>query len=126
MDKKIKRGQIYMANLGNDYKIGVQSGIKPVVILSNDVGNTYSPSVIVAAITSRNKTNIPTHFEIDLKYPSTVMLEQIFTVNKNDLESFIRDLTDFNFPSVALTSIGIKLLESLTKNSTSKVASSFL
>ena len=94
MDKKIKRGQIYMANLGNDYKIGVQSGIKPVVILSNDIGNAYSPSVIVAAITSRNKTNIPTHFEIDLKYPSTVMLEQIFTVNKNDLETFIRDLTD--------------------------------
>ena len=94
MDKKINRGQIYMANLGNDYKIGVQSGIKPVVILSNDIGNTYSPSEIVAAITSRNKTNIPTHFEIDLKYHSTVMLEQIFTVNKDDLELFIRDLTD--------------------------------
>ena len=94
MNKKVKRGQIYMANLGNDYKIGVQSGIKPVVILSNDIGNAYSPSVIVAASTSRNKTNSPTHFEIDLKCPSTVMLEQIFTVNKNDLESFIRDLTD--------------------------------
>ena len=37
MNKKVKRGQIYMANLGNDYKIGVQSGIKPVAILSNDI-----------------------------------------------------------------------------------------
>ena len=93
MNKKVKRGQIYMANLGNDYKIGVQSGIKPVVILSNDIGNTYSPSVIVAAITSRNKTNIPTHFQIDLKYPLTVTLSQIFTVNKNHLPPFITHST---------------------------------
>ena len=94
MDKIVKRGQIYMAELGNDYKIGVQSGKKPVIIVSNDVGNIHSPSVIVAVITSKNKNMLPTHFEIDLKYPSTVMLEQLFTLNKEDLLTYIRDLTD--------------------------------
>lgn len=90
----IKRGQIWMAQLGNEYKISVQSGCKPIVIISNDVGNNYSPSIIGVVITSRNKTKIPTHFHIDLKYPSTTMCEQIFTLNKDDLLYHIRDLTD--------------------------------
>ena len=72
-----------------------QGGTRPVLIVQNNVGNLKSPTTIVAPITkSQTKAIIPTHFEIDLKYPSTVMLEQIFTVNKNDLETFIRDLTD--------------------------------
>jgi len=93
MKKHILRGQIYTADL----RPGVgseQSGIRPVLIVQNNVGNQYSPTVIIAAITSsRTKTWIPTHVPVgDVQglYPdSTILLEQLRTLDKSRLLEYI-------------------------------------
>ena len=93
MDKPILRGEIYYANL--DPVIGSeQGGLRPVLIIQNDIGNRYSPTVIIAPITSNNvKTYLPTHCVISaqrgLNYESIVMTEQIRTIDKRRLQSHI-------------------------------------
>lgn len=84
---EIKRGQIYMADL-NPVIGSEQGGIRPVVIIQNDRGNHFSPTVIVAAITGQVKKEIPTHTKIKttgLPKESTALLEQIRTVDKTRL-----------------------------------------
>ena len=82
MERKIKRGDIYYANL-NPVIGSEQGGTRPVLIISNDIGNRHSPTVIVAAITSRvhTKAKIPTHISVkdfeSLDKDSIVLLEQI-------------------------------------------------
>ncbi|MBQ1183339.1 MAG: type II toxin-antitoxin system PemK/MazF family toxin, partial [Clostridia bacterium] len=87
----VKRGDIYYADLSP--VIGSeQGGIRPVLIVQNDVGNKFSPTVIAAAITSqRDKTNLPTHIKVDadgcgLSKDSIVLLEQIRTIDKQRLK----------------------------------------
>ena len=87
----IKRGEIYYADLSP--VIGSeQGGVRPVLIIQNDVGNKYSPTVIAAAITSqRDKTNLPTHIKVDadgcgLSKDSIVLLEQVRTIDKMRLK----------------------------------------
>ena len=87
----IKRGDIYYADLSP--VIGSeQGGLRPVLIVQNDVGNRYSPTVIAAAITSRmGKTRLPTHIDIyadkaGLAKDSVVLLEQIRTLDKRRLK----------------------------------------
>lgn len=84
----IKRGEIYLANL-NPSLGSEQSGIRPVLIIQNDTGNRYSPTVIVLAITSKEKKNIPTHVKIGamqgLEKDSVVLVEQVRTVDKERL-----------------------------------------
>ncbi|TCT15325.1 mRNA interferase MazF [Natranaerovirga pectinivora] len=87
----VKRGDIFYADLrpviGSE-----QGGIRPVLIVQNDIGNKYSPTVICAAITSQiNKAKLPTHVEIDAnKYElvkdSVILLEQIRTIDKKRLK----------------------------------------
>ncbi len=80
-----------MANL-NPVKGSEQGGIRPVIIIQNDVGNTYSPTVIIAAITSQPKKDIPTHVKIrfeGMPGESTIMLEQIRTIDRSRLLSFV-------------------------------------
>lgn len=85
----IKRGEIYLAKL--DCTIGSeQSGIRPVLVIQNDIGNKYSPTIIVLAITSKTKNNIPTHVKIEssfegLKKDSIVLVEQVRTIDKSRL-----------------------------------------
>ena len=80
-----RRGEIYFADLDPHYG-SEQGGKRPVIIIQNDVGNKFAPTVIVAAVTSRvsKKSNQPTHVLIDknpaLSRPSVVLLEQIFTI----------------------------------------------
>jgi mRNA interferase MazF len=84
---EIKRGQIYMADL-NPVIGSEQGGIRPVVIIQNDRGNYFSPTVIVAAITGQVKKELPTHTKIKttgLPKESTALLEQIRTVDKTRL-----------------------------------------
>jgi len=87
----IKRGDIYYADL-SPVVGSEQGGIRPVLIVQNDVGNRYSPTVIAAAITSRlGKTRLPTHIEISpgeigLQKESVVLLEQIRTLDKQRLK----------------------------------------
>ena len=87
----IKRGDIYYADLSP--VIGSeQGGVRPVLIVQNDVGNKYSPTVIAAAITSQqDKNNLPTHIAVDaqncgLAKDSVVLLEQVRTIDKKRLK----------------------------------------
>lgn len=86
----VKRGDIYYADL-SPVVGSEQGGIRPVLIVQNDVGNRFSPTVIAAAITSqKDKSNLPTHIEVDaghcgLAKDSIVLLEQVRTIDKRRL-----------------------------------------
>ena len=90
MENGIKRGDIYFADL-SPVVGSEQGGVRPVLIVQNDVGNRHSPTVIAAAITSQlNKARLPTHIEITgktfgLSRNSVVLLEQIRTIDKKRL-----------------------------------------
>ena len=101
----IKRGDIFYADLrpvvGSE-----QGGVRPVLIIQNDVGNRHSPTVICAAITSRmNKAKLPTHIEIDsrrcqIMKDSVILLEQIRTIDKQRLKDMIGHLDKERMRSV--------------------------
>ncbi|MDO5040840.1 MAG: type II toxin-antitoxin system PemK/MazF family toxin [Peptoniphilus sp.] len=99
----IKRGDIYYADLSP--VIGSeQGGVRPVVVIQNDIGNKYSPTLIVASITSQiNKARLPTHISVDSKdvplpKNSVLLLEQIRTIDKKRLRErlgrFDKDVMD--------------------------------
>jgi mRNA interferase MazF len=97
--QQVFRGEIFYADLSP--VIGSeQGGVRPVLIIQNDVGNKYSPTVICAAITSQiNKAKLPTHIEIDstasaLVKDSVILLEQIRTIDKKRLREKICRLDD--------------------------------
>ena len=96
---QIRRGDIFYADL-SPVVGSEQGGIRPVLIIQNDVGNRHSPTVICAAITSKmNKAKLPTHVEIDAsKYQivknSVVLLEQIRTIDKQRLKEKMGHLDD--------------------------------
>lgn len=104
MKRKILRGDLYFADLGGG--IGSeQKGTRPVLIIQNNRGNFYSPTVIVAAVSSKTgeKARLPTHCFLEtedgLGMPSLVLLEQIRTIDKHRLRNYIgrlpeRDLQD--------------------------------
>lgn len=101
----IKRGDIYYADLSP--VIGSeQGGLRPVLIVQNDVGNKYSPTVIAAAITSRmSKTKLPTHIDVPgddagLAKDSIILLEQIRTIDKKRLKEKMGHLDDATMVSV--------------------------
>ena len=95
----IKRGDIFYADLrpvvGSE-----QGGIRPVLIIQNDIGNKHSPTVICAAITSKmNKAKLPTHVEMDTKRcdmikDSVILLEQLRTIDKMRLKEKICHIDD--------------------------------
>lgn len=95
----VKRGDLFYADLSP--VIGSeQGGVRPVLVVQNDVGNKYSPTIIVAAVTSQiNKAKLPTHIEIEaFKYgltkDSVVLLEQIRTIDKKRLKEKIGHFDD--------------------------------
>lgn len=94
MFDEIKRGELYYADL-SPVVGSEQGGVRPVLIIQNDVGNKYSPTVIVAAVTSRiAKAKIPTHIELKsdeygLVKDSVALLEQIRTIDKRRLKEKI-------------------------------------
>ena len=99
MKVNIRRGDIYYADLSP--VIGSeQGGIRPVVILQNNIGNKYSPTVIAAAITSKtDKARLPTHIEVDavnngLAKDSVILLEQLRTLDKMRLKEKMGHLED--------------------------------
>ena len=93
----IKRGDIYYADL-SPVVGSEQGGMRPVLIVQNDIGNKYSPTVIAAAITSRqSKAKLPTHITIDardcgLSKDSVVLLEQVRTIDKQRLKEKMGEL----------------------------------
>lgn len=113
--EKICRGEIYIADL--EPVIGSeQGGERPVVILQNNLGNKYSPTVVVAAITSkiRKKRRLPTHTRLHcsaLPTDSMVLLEQIRTIDKHRLGKYIGKLNGRDMKRIEqalLASVGIK------------------
>lgn len=96
---EIKRGDLFYADL-SPVVGSEQGGVRPVLIIQNDIGNKYSPTVIVAAITSQiNKAKLPTHIEISaneygLNKDSVVLLEQIRTIDKKRLREKIGNLDE--------------------------------
>lgn len=90
----VKRGDIYYADL-SPVVGSEQGGVRPVLVIQNNIGNKYSPTVIVAAITSQiNKNKMPTHVEMDavrygLAKDSVVLLEQVRTLDKKRLKEKI-------------------------------------
>ena len=101
MDTSVKRGDIYYADL-SPVVGSEQGGIRPVLIIQNDTGNRYSPTVIAAAITSqKDKARLPTHIQVDsvgsgLAKDSIVLLEQIRTIDKKRLKEHMCRLDDFS------------------------------
>lgn len=88
----IKRGEIYLVNLGSQSG-SIQSGIRPVIVISNPQNNRYSPTINVLPVTSRKKNNIPVHVDIGkecgLKTDSTILTEQVLTINKHQIIEYI-------------------------------------
>ena len=95
----VARGELYYADL-SPVVGSEQGGLRPVLIIQNNIGNKYSPTVIIAAITSQiSKAKLPTHIELDKnKYPlskdSVVLLEQLRTLDKLRLKEKIGTLDD--------------------------------
>lgn len=96
---RIYKGDIFYADLTP--VVGCeQGGIRPVLIIQNDIGNRYSPTVIVAAITSRiEKNSLPTHIRLcsqqyGLRQNSLVLLEQVRTIDRSRLREYIGHLSE--------------------------------
>mgnify|MGYP001102469083 FL=1 len=95
----IKRGELYYADL-SPVVGSEQGGVRPVLVVQNDVGNKYSPTVIAAAVTSKiNKAKLPTHIELPsnsygLQKDSVILLEQIRTLDKRRLKERIGELNE--------------------------------
>jgi mRNA interferase MazF len=107
----MKRGDVYFVQINKGVG-SEQSGTRPAVIVQNDVGNTYSPTVIVALITaSSTKKFIQTHLDIKLMKPSTILCEQIVTISKDRLIEKITTLS-----SQAIRQLDSKLKISLGLN----------
>jgi len=105
VDMTIKRGELYYADL-SPVVGSEQGGVRPVLVVQNDVGNKYSPTVIAAAVTSKiNKAKLPTHIELPsssygLQRDSVILLEQIRTLDKRRLKERIGELNDVTMNQV--------------------------
>ena len=111
---KVKRGDIFYADL-SPVVGSEQGGVRPVLVVQNDVGNKYSPTVIIAAITSQmNKVKLPTHVEVSAEFGlpknSVVLLEQIRTIDKKRLREKVGFTDEFFMKKVdeaLLKSVGV-------------------
>ncbi len=101
----IKRGELYYADL-SPVVGSEQGGVRPILIVQNDTGNKYSPTIIAAAITSQlNKAKLPTHIELNanefgLLKDSVILLEQIRTLDKRRLKEKIGELSPLKMQKV--------------------------
>ena len=108
----LKRGEIYYADL-SPVVGSEQGGIRPVLVVQNDIGNKYSPTVIVVAITSQlDKAKLPTHIELGknfgLNKDSVALMEQIRTIDKRRLQEKIGEIDEYKMNQIN-TAIQISL-----------------
>lgn len=105
MNISIRRGDLFYADL-SPVVGSEQGGIRPVLVVQNDIGNKYSPTIIIAAITSQmNKAKLPTHIEIradrfGLSKDSVILLEQIRTIDRKRLREKIGKLDEASMEKV--------------------------
>ena len=108
----VKRGDMFYADL-SPVVGSEQGGVRPVLIIQNDTGNKYSPTVIAAAITSQlGKNKLPTHIELGseefgLKSDSVVLAEQIRTIDKSRLKEKIGHINDLNVMNRINNALGV-------------------
>ena len=101
----VKRGELYYADL-SPVVGSEQGGVRPILIVQNDTGNRYSPTIIAAAVTSKlDKARLPTHIELSAKEfglskDSVILLEQIRTLDKRRLKERIGELSDSKMQKV--------------------------
>ncbi len=100
----VKKGDLFFADL-SPVVGSEQGGIRPVLVVQNDVGNKYSPTIIVAAITSQSKAKLPTHVNLEaadggLSKNSVVLMEQLRTIDKKRLKEHIGTLSSAQLPTV--------------------------
>ena len=126
----VKRGDIYYADL-SPVVGSEQGGLRPVLIIQNDIGNRYSPTVIAAAITSKTgKTKLPTHIDVErdtdngqnlgLARDSVILLEQVRTIDKRRLKErmgHLDDLTMQRVNSAITVSFGLEEAPAMTEAS---------
>lgn len=113
-NKCVKRGDLYLIHLtGNGSE---QNGIRPVVIIQNDVGNRYSPTTVVVPLTSQNKKEIPTHVNIfpedGVAKPSTALCERPFAVDKSRLMKKLGSLSENKIEDInkkIMLNLGVRL-----------------
>lgn len=120
---EINRGDIFYAVLNEDAVGSEQTGIRPVVILQNNVGNLYSPTVIIAPITSKVKvkSKLPTHIFIDeksngLPKDSLILLEQIRVIDKSRIRNYIGHIGNNDMKEIdigIIIALGIDLNKAL-------------
>lgn len=97
--QQIKRGDIFYADL-SPVVGSEQGGLRPVLVVQNNIGNKYSPTIIVAAITSQlSKAKLPTHLSLpaesfNLPKDSVILFEQLRTIDKRRLKNFVGSLDD--------------------------------
>ena len=94
--QEIKRGSIWLVNLG-DANGSIQAGIRPVIVISNDMANVHSPVIHVMPVTTRTKNDLPTHVEVNeqsgLRELSIAMAEQSMLVNKSGFIRYVGNLS---------------------------------
>ena len=106
LGRSIRRGDIFFADLGENNIGSEQSGKRPVIIIQNDMGNKFSPTVIVAVLTSRlTKKDMPTHMKLssnkyNLAKDSIILLEQQKTIDKNRLFKYIDSIRTEDVPEL--------------------------
>lgn len=135
MEKMVKnyyRSDVFYADLGEGRK-NVQGGIRPVIIIQNNIGNKFSPNLIVAPITSQihNKAKLPTHVELNYKYiglnqPSMALLETPLTISKDDVKQFvgrlnIEDIVKVNNALAIATALKEKTIKEDIYNKLNKI-----
>ena len=120
--KEIMRGDIFYADL-NPVKGSEQGGIRPVLVIQNDTGNKFSPTIIIAPITSSHvKAKLPTHVEVSgmgLSRSSTILLEQIRTIDKCRFGEYLGRLDDKTMKQIDRAiniSLGVNYVQEVAQN----------
>ena len=101
--KPIVKGAIFYADLGKTVG-SEENGIRPVLVIQNDTGNRFSPTIIIAPISTKKSENLPTHILVKqfdkIRHDSIIMLEQIRVIDKTRLKGFVGILTDQDMQEV--------------------------
>ena len=117
-EREIKRSEIYYADL-NPVRGSEQGGVRPCLVIQNDTGNKFSPTVIIAAITGKGKKQLPTHVTVtipELPMDSIVLLEQIRTIDKCRISDYVGRISEAQMQKVEQAidiSLGMSYLEEL-------------
>ena len=113
--QKIRRGDVFFANLSPTLGSEQSGEMRPVVIIQNDIGNAFSPTLIVAAITQSSKRQLPTHVQLYgadfIANNSIVLLEQIRTIDRMRLRRYIGTLDSYTMNKIDIAlaiSVGLK------------------